>query len=169
MGSWEAQIAITNGAGGGTETNRGKQFTGTVNFVQPLWRVGVSASNNYNDGQDRRMQAVFGGLRTGFVGWLAEVVNIVDDGTPTGRVSQTATLAEANLELARGHNLRLTYEWLDPNRDVAEDQRERYSVVYEYSPFQFTQFRLGARKNRGVPQDDTQNTTVVFLQWHAFF
>jgi hypothetical protein len=169
MGSWEAQLAITNGAGGGTETNRGKQFTGTVNFVQPLWRIGVSASANYNDGQDRRMQAVFGGLRTGFVSWLAEAVNIVDEGTPTGRVSQTATLAEANLELARGHNLRLTYEWLDPNRDVAEDQRERYSVVYEYSPFQFTQFRLGARKNRGVPQDDTQNTTEVFLQWHAFF
>jgi hypothetical protein len=169
MGSWEAQLAITNGAGGGAETNRGKQFTGTVSFVQSAWRLGVSASKNFNDGQDRTMQAVFGGLRTGLVSWLAEAVNITDEGAPTGRVSQTATLAEANLEVARGHNLKLTYEWLDPNRDVAEDQRERYSLVYEYSPFQFTQFRLGARKNRGIPQDDTQNTAEVFLQWHAFF
>jgi len=130
----------------------------------------VSASNNSNgDGTGRRMQAIFGGLRTGIVSWLAEAVNIIDDGTPTGRVSQTATLLEGNVEVAKGHNLKLTYEWLDPNRDVAEDQRERYSLVYEYSPFQFTQFRLGARKNKGVPQDDTQNTTEVFLQWHAFF
>jgi hypothetical protein len=30
-------------------------------------------------------------------------------------------------------------------------------------------FRFGARKNKGVPQDDTQNTTDVFVQWHAFF
>src|SRR5215467_5485249 len=112
-----------------------------------MWRVGVSAATNFNGNADRRMQAVFGGLRTGFISWLAE----------------------ADLEVARGHNLKLTYEWLDPNRDVAEDQRERFSLVYEYSPFQFTQFRLGARKNRSISQDDTQNTTEVFLQWHAFF
>jgi hypothetical protein len=115
------------------------------------------------------MQSVFGGLRTGIVSWLASGVLITDDGTPTGRVQQIATLAEGNVELARGHNLKLTYEWLDPNRNVSEDQRERYSLVYEYSPFQFTQFRLGARKNKGIPQDDTQNTTEAFLQWHAFF
>jgi hypothetical protein len=42
-------------------------------------------------------------------------------------------------------------------------------VVWEYVPFQFTQFRLGARKNHGIPQNDAQNATEFFLQWHAFF
>jgi hypothetical protein len=169
-GPWSVQASVTNGAGGGAETNNGKMVSATANYVQRAWRIGVSASDNSEGGGvDRRMQSVFGGLRTGIVSWLASGVLITDDGTPTGRVQQIATLAEGNVELARGHNLKLTYEWLDPNRNVSEDQRERYSLVYEYSPFQFTQFRLGARKNKGIPQDDTQNTTEAFLQWHAFF
>jgi len=28
---------------------------------------------------------------------------------------------------------------------------------------------LGARKNIGIPQNNAQNATEVFLQWHAFF
>jgi len=34
--------------------------------------------------------------------------------------------------------------------------------VYEYSPIQFTQFRLGVRKNNGIPQNNAQNATEVF-------
>jgi hypothetical protein len=41
--------------------------------------------------------------------------------------------------------------------------------VWEFVPFQFTQFRLGARKNDGIPQNSAQNASEVFLQWHAFF
>jgi hypothetical protein len=36
-------------------------------------------------------------------------------------------------------------------------------------PFQFTQFRLGARKGDGTPQNNAQNASELFLQWHAFF
>jgi hypothetical protein len=97
------------------------------------------------------------------------VVRVTDEGTPTGRVSQVATLLEGNVEVAKGHNLKLTYEYLDPNTDVKEDQHERYSAVYEYTPIQFTQFRLGVRKGNGIPQNNAQNATEVFLQWHAFF
>jgi len=108
-------------------------------------------------------------LRTGIVGWLASGIYVTDDGTPTGRLTQWATLLEGNVEVAKGHNLKLTYEHYDPNSDVKEDERERYSVVWEYMPIQFTQFRLGARKNNGIPQNNAQNATEVFLQWHAFF
>ena len=84
-------------------------------------------------------------------------------------MKQWATLVEGNYEAAKGHNLKLTYEHYDPNADVKEDQRERYSALWEYTPFQFTQFRLGARKNSGIPQNNAQNATELFLQWHAFF
>jgi len=169
LGPWSAQVSVTNGAGGGTETNRGKLISSLFAYVQPVWRVGLSASANFNGAADRRMQSVFAGLRTGSVSWLASGVYITDDGTPTGRLKQWATLVEGNYEAARGHNLKLTYEYYDPNADVKEDQRERYSAVWEYVPFQFTQFRLGARKGNGIPQNNAQNATELFLQWHAFF
>jgi hypothetical protein len=169
LGAWSVNVSVTNGAGGGTETNRGKMISSLATFVQPDWRVGASYSANYNGTADRRMQSVFAGLRTGIVAWLASGIYVTDDGTPTGRVSQWATLVEGNVEVAKGHNLKLTYEYYDPNADVKQDQRERYSVVWEYMPIQFTQFRLGARKNNGIPQNNAQNATEFFLQWHAFF
>jgi hypothetical protein len=169
MGPWSAYVSVTNGAGGGTETNRGKLISSLAAYVQPGWRVGLSASANFNGDADRRMQSAFAGLRTGIVSWLVSAARVTDEGTPTGRVTQVATLAEGNVEVAKGHNLKLTYEWLDPNTNVSEDQRERYSAVYEYSPIQFTQFRLGARKSNGIPQNNAQNATEIFLQWHAFF
>ena len=169
LGPWSVNVSVTNGAGGGAETNRGKLISSLATYVQPDWRVGASASANYNGDADRRMLSAFAGLRTGIVSWLASGVTITDDGTPTGRLKQWATLVEGNVEVAKGHNLKLTYEYYDPDADLKEDHRERYSVVWEYVPFQFTQFRLGARKNHGIPQNDAQNATELFLQWHAFF
>jgi len=169
LGPWSAHVAMTNGAGGGTETNRGKLISSLFGYVQPAWRAGLSVSTNFNGAADHRMQSVFAGLRTGRISWLASGIYSTEDGTKTGRLKQWATLAEGNYEAAKGHNLKLTYEYYDPNTDVKEDQRERYSAVWEYVPFQFTQFRLGARKSNGIPQNNAQNATEVFLQWHAFF
>jgi hypothetical protein len=115
------------------------------------------------------MQSVFAGLRTGIVSWLASGIQVTDDGTPTGRLEQRARLVEGNVEAAKGHNLKLTYEYYDPNAGVREDHRERYSAVWEYVPFQFTQLRAGVRKSRGIPQNNLQNAAELFLQWHAFF
>jgi hypothetical protein len=169
LGPWSVNVSITNGAGGGTETNRGKQISSLATYVRSAWRAGLSASTNFSGAADRRMQSVFAGLRTGRVSWLASGAYVTEDGTSTGRLKQWATLVEGNVEAAKGHNLKLTYEYYDPNADRKEDQRERYSALWEYVPFQFTQFRLGARKSKGIPQIDAQNATEVFLQWHAFF
>lgn len=169
IGPWSANLAVTNGAGGGNETNRGKQVSSLASYVHPFWRLGGSVSTNFNGASDRRMQSVFVGWRAGMVSWLASWVQVTDDGTSSGRLTQRASLHEGNLEIARGHNLKISYEFLDPNLDVREDHRERYSAVWEVVPFQFTQFRVGIRKNHGIPQNNAQNATEVFLQWHAFF
>ncbi|MGB5080304.1 MAG: hypothetical protein WBO23_06140 [Burkholderiales bacterium] len=167
--AWSAQVSMTNGAGGGTETNRGKLASALASYVRPDWRAGASASTNFSGAADRRMQSAFAGLRTGGVAWLVSGLRVTDDGTPTGRIEQRASLLEANVGIAKGHNLKLSYEYLDPDRDVREDHRERFSAVWEVTPFQFTQFRAGVRKNHGIPQNDALNATEVFLQWHAFF
>jgi len=169
LGPWSAVLAVTNGAGGGAETNNGKQVSGLVSFVRPEWRVGLSASTNSNDAADRNMQSAFAGLRTGPVSWLASGIYVTDEGASTGELKQWAVLFEGNIEATKGHNVKLTYEYYDPNDDLANNDRERYSAVWEYTPFQFTQFRLGVRKSNGIPQNNAQNTTQIFVQWHAFF
>lgn len=166
-GPWSASVAVTKPVTGGVD--RRKLFNSTASYVEPGWRAGLSLSSNIGGGADRRMQSLFGGLRTGIVSWLAAAVHVSEDGTPIGQLKQWASLVEANVELAKGHNLKLSYEFHDPNTEVREDHRVRYSAVWEYVPLRFTQLRLGARKNDGIPQNNAQNATELFLQWHAFF
>jgi hypothetical protein len=169
VGPWSAQVSMTNGQGGAAEISRGKLVGGSASFVQRAWRMGLSVSSNFNGAADRRMQSVFGGMQVGSVSALASAVFVTDEATPIGRLRQRAGLVEANVEVARGQNLKFTYEHHDPNLDVREDQRARYSAVWEFAPFQFTQFRLGARKGDGIPQNKALNASELFAQWHAFF
>jgi hypothetical protein len=168
LGPWSLHLAGTNGAAGGAETNTGKQVSLLTDLVYSAWRIGASLNTNNNDNADRDMGNVFAGLRTGIVSWLGEVDYFVDDGTPTGRRKSYAGLLEANTEVARGHNLKLTYEYYDPDREVDEDQRTRYSLVWEYTPFQALQLRGGYRQNEGIPQNDQQNAKELFVQLHAY-
>lgn len=166
-GPWSASMALTKPVAEGAD--RPRPLSVTANYIQPDWRAGISLSDNTGAGPDRRMQSAFGGLRTGIVSWLAAAVYVTESGTPIGRLSQWASLLEANVEFAKGHNLKITVEHHDPNVDVREDHRERYSLVWEVVPFQFTQFRLGLRQNDGIPQNKPQNAREWFAQWHAFF
>jgi hypothetical protein len=72
-------------------------------------------------------------------------------------------------KLRQGHNLKLTYEWFEPNDDVDEDEQTRASLLYEWSPIQFIQLRAGVRVYDGIPQNDNQNRKQAFLQLHGFF
>ncbi len=169
LASWTAQLAISNGSGGGAEQDNGKQYSLRGEFVQPIWRLGASA--NYNDaaGGRRKMGNVFAGLRMGPIAWLAEADYIVDDGFPTGRRRTWAGLLEGNWELLQGHNLKVTGELLDPDTNVLNDQNARWSDVYEATPIQFLQLRGGFRYYDGIPQNDLQNRRVAFVELHGFF
>jgi hypothetical protein len=164
-----AQFAVSNGSAGGPETDSGKQWTGNAVYVESLWRLGIAASYNNSDAGNRTAGSLYGGVRTGPVAWLAEAVIVDDQGFPDGARTLTAALLEANWIVRKGHNLKLTAEWFDPDRDVAEDEQTRWSVVYEYAPIQFLQLRAGARFNDGIPQNDLQNARSYFLELHGFF
>jgi hypothetical protein len=168
-GHWDAQFDVTNGTAGGPVDDSRKQFSSQLIYVESVWRLGAAA--NYNDklGGSRGAYGVFGGLRTGPVSWLAEA-DIVDDkslGVDQGRM--LATLLEANWLITRGNNLKLTTEYLDPNRSVSNNGEMRWSVVYELTPIQFVQLRMGIRYYDGIPQDDTEHTRQYFFELHGFF
>jgi len=168
-GRWTIQLAGSNGTSGGTENDQGKQASLRGEYVASAWRLGASGNFNHTEAGDRQMQNVFAGLRTGPFVWLAEADYVTDDSFATGERSLWAGLLETNWGYAAGHNLKATGEYLDPDADVDEDQQARYSLVWEYTPIQFLQARLGARVYDGIPQNDLQNRQHFFIELHGFF
>lgn len=170
-GPWSAQLAVSNGAAGGPEVDDGKQVTARVEYVPGAWRVGVSAMHNNvpETVGDRTGVGAFAGFRWRQFSLLGEIDLIDDKGLGANGRDQIASLAEANWRVRQGHNLKLTYEWLDPDRDVGEDEQARTSLVYEWSPMEYVQGRFGFRYFHGIPQNDFQNRRELFLQLHGFF
>ena len=109
--------------------------------MKPLWRAGVSVNANDSDAGDRQMQNVFFGLRTGPIAWLAEVDWINDEFVTGAERDSLAGLIEGNWLFRRGHNLKISYDYFDPDTDFDEDHQTRYSALWEYSPMQFLQSR----------------------------
>jgi hypothetical protein len=168
LANWSAQLAASNGTAGGAEVDQGKQYSLRVEHIQSIWRAGASFNYNDADAGSRQMQNVFAGLRTGPVAWLAEADYIRDDSFAPRR-KQAVGLIEANWGVMKGNNLKLTAEYFDPDREISEDQQTRYSVVWEYTPLQFVQLRVGARYFDGIPQNDLQNRRLIFAQLHGYF
>jgi hypothetical protein len=168
-GPWSTQLTVTNGSGGGNETDTGKQMSWVAHFVRQRWRAGASFNLNDADAGDRQMQNVFFGLRTGPIAWLAEADLITDDLPSGAEQDAIAGLLEGNWLFRKGHNLKASYEYFDPDDDLDEDHRVRWSLVWEYAPMQFMQGRIGVRLYDGVPQVDLQNRDVYFAEIHGFF
>jgi hypothetical protein len=165
--AWSAQLAVINGVAGGDETDRGKQAILRAEHVQSAWRAGASYSYNDTDEGDRQLAAVFAGVRTGPVAWLAEADYSEDDGVAAGRLSGWAGLLEANWGFRQGHNLKFTAEYLEPDDEVDDDEQNRWSLLWEYTPMQFLQLRVGARLYDG--KGSQNDLTFAVAQLHAYF
>jgi len=166
--NWTAQFALSNGSGGGNETDSGKEITTRAEYVQSRWRAGASLLYNDTDAGTRTGAAAFGAFNLGPVTLLGEL-DYFDDDTIGNGTKLMSTLAEADWKLMQGHNVKFTYEWFEPNDDVDEDEQTRASLLYEWSPIQFMQIRGGVRVYDGIPQNDNQNRKQAFLQLHGFF
>jgi len=168
-GHWDAQLAISNGTASGPEVDHGKQYSGQLSYVESFWRVGVAANINSAAAGNKTAGGLFAGLRTGPVSWLGQVDVTDDKSQPALAGRQLATLLEANWRIAQGHNLKLTHEYLDPNRSVHNDAETRYSIVYELTPIQYVQIRSGFRYSDGIPQNPLEHLKIGFVELHGFF
>jgi hypothetical protein len=164
---WSTQLAMSNGTAGAPEVDRGKQWSLRSEYAYTRWRVGASFNFNDFDAGSRRMQGIFAGLRTGPVAWLAEL-DAITDATDGPDTRQWAALVEANWMLRKGHNLKLTAERHDPDRDAAVDRHSRLSVQWEYTPLPFLQVRAGVRQYDDDAQIPFQNQRLAFLQLHGY-
>jgi hypothetical protein len=169
-GHWDAQLVASNGTAGGAATSHGKQASAQLIWVDARWRLGAAANDNHAALAGRKSAwGLFGGLKTGPIAWLGEADLVDDRSLPGGGVKMLATLLEANWALARGNNLKITAEYLDPNRRVAHDGETRWSLLYELTPVQFVQLRAGVRYSDGIPQLDSEHTRLYFVELHGFF
>ena len=168
-GPWSAQLAFSNGSAGGPETNSGKQYSLRGEYVRSALRFGASANYNDADDTERFSTGLFGALVTGPVVWLAEIDYVEDSGLPGGDVRRWASLVEADWQPRQGHNLKLTYEWHEPDDNVDDDEQDRYSLVYEYTPVQFLQLRGGARDFEAAPGIPLPDSRLFFLELHVYF
>jgi hypothetical protein len=163
LAKWSTQLAVIEGRAGADD-----QLSARAVYVQPKWRVGASVNSSEDAFGDREMQSVFAGLKTGPISWLAEV-SLIGDEAPSGERDVYATLLEGNYRLRKGHNLKVGYEFLEPDRDRDEDEQERYSLVWEYNPIQFVQSRIGVRRYNGIPNIAVSNRDEVFAELHVYF
>jgi hypothetical protein len=168
-GHLDAQLAVSNGTAGGAVKGNGKQTSAQFAFVDSLWRLGLAANFNAQPGGSKSAYGIFGGLRTGPISWLAQAEITDDQSIPNDYGKQLATLLEANWLIARGNNLKITDEFLNPNRAVPNGEQTRWSLVYELTPIQFVQLRAGFRWNDGIPQDPSEHQKLYFVEVHGFF
>lgn len=168
-GPWSTQLSLTNGSGGGTESDTGKQASWVAQYVGRSFRAGASLNFNDADAGDRQMQNVFAGLKTGPVAWLAEVDLIRDELADGGERDAIAGYVEANWQFMDGHNLKAAYDYFDPDDDVDENHEVRWSLLWEHTPIQFLQLRIGARVYDAPPQNAFANRDEFLAEIHGFF
>ena len=168
-GPWSTQVSVTNGTGVGPVLDSADQVSFVAQYVQQRWRAGVSFNSLHAAAGDRQMQNAFFGLKTGPVVWLGELDFISDEVPGASSQDAIAGLIEGNWLFRKGHNLKVSYEYLDPDTSISENHQVRWSLLWEYIPMQFLQVRSGARLYDGIPQVDFQNRDEFFIEIHGFF
>jgi hypothetical protein len=161
-------VALTNGTQGATENDSKKQITGTAAVVLQHIRVGASASRNDGVGSRRDVVGGFGGFNLGRLTVLGEVDLILDESEAAADVEQLAAYVEGNLLLARGLNAKVTYGFLDPNREIGENAQTRMRFGLEAFPGQFVQLSAFYVAHQDIPQATT-DIDRVRVQMHLYF
>jgi len=165
--NWSSQLAISNGTAGAAENNQEKQFSLRLAYIKPNWRLGSSFNQNEAATVRREMFNIFATINYLDIEWLFEIDQIKDrDDTTSERL---ISFFEINKEIVKGHNLKLSFEYDDPDTNINEDERTRNSIIWEYFPTAQIQLRSGFRDGEGIPQKADDNLNEFFVNLHAWF
>jgi hypothetical protein len=167
--NWSLHLAVTNGNFATRDDDREKKFTLRTERRFKTSRLGLSASNNLSGGATSTWAGLYAGLNLGRLSLLAEGDwrRVRPDEAPT--VETWVGYVETNLMLTRGMNVKYAHDWIDPNRDVDTDQRQRDSLGFEYIPYPFVQLRAFVRRKDGPRLRPGANDDQVDVEVHLFF
>lgn len=168
-GAWNFSASLTNGTPGSSDNNTGKLVTGSVYYLNSRFRIGISGSHNPANSGDRNSGALWAGLRLGPAVLQGEIDTVRDDSVPGQSRDQLITYAELDYLIARGWNIKAAYEYFDPSRDIAENERDRVLIGIEPVICSFLQLQIFYRFNQSIPQNKLQNADDLTIRLHIYF
>ncbi len=170
QGLFSAFVAVSNGAGGGQDSDADKQVSGLAELSFKAARIGLSGSLN----KTRKQSVLFGGTYLGLT--LGRLTLLVEGDLirttyeeANADVSGLTAYGEANFLLMRGLNLQTGYGYHDPALDVDENQRMHFYGGIEFFPIPFVATRLRYDIRESVPQDEVGNADILLSELHFFF
>lgn len=166
---WSMQLAVINGNAATRDDDRTKKFTLRTARRFKRTTVGVSGANDLSGGTTTTWAGLFAGTNIGRLSLFWEEDWRRSRPNDGSSIEQWAALVEADLLIKRGMNLKYAHDWIEPNRDVETDQRQRDSLGFEYIPYPFVQLRAFVRWKDGPPQVAGARDEQVDLEIHIFF
>jgi len=167
-GPFSSIVSITNGTQAAPENNRQKEISTRTEWVMRNGRIGGSISWNKGDTATRTMYGGYAGTTFGRFTLLGEM-DWLKDSDALGKVRQLMAFSELNFLIIRGMNFKVTYDFLDPNTAIGNNNRTRLRFGLETFITQFLQASLFYRFNTSIPLDTTGNADQFIFQIHAFF
>ena len=168
-GPWSAQLAITNGTDAPRDNDRGKKVSLVTTRTFGRWKVGVSGAANFADAATTQWGGLFGGVNFGRLSLLAEGdqrrVRLKEGASTT----TWAAYFEADLLIVRGLNLKYAHDWIDPDRNVDNEQEQRDSLGLEWIPCSFVQLRAFAHQRNGPARAPGARDRGAGFEVHIFF
>lgn len=160
--------SLTNGTTGGSENDDGKQIAGTATLIFRSFRIGASAAHNDASTATRSALGSFAGVNLGRFTLLGEVDYISDSFDAEPDLEQFAAYVEGNFLVIRGLNVRASYGFLDPDRDIGENARTRLRFGVELFPIPFLRVAATYTVLQDIPQATTDSNRFA-IQLHGFF
>jgi hypothetical protein len=118
----------------------------------------------------RETTSLFGGFALGRFTFMLQMDTIKEEDEAAATEAEAETgLAEVDYLIARGHNLKLQYEFIDPDKDTEGDVVDRLSVIYEPFVRPYLQWRVGYRDYTGPEGDTPSNKISYFGEIHVLF
>jgi hypothetical protein len=161
-------VALSNGTQGAAENDSKKLLSGLASVVFSWFRIGAAASRNEADTGRRDVVGAFGGLSLGRFDFLGELDYMSDDPAEGEDLSQFAVFVEGNFLAIQGLNFKVTYGFLDPDRDIGENARVRLRFGANSFITQFLEVSIFYTLLEDIPQVQTDRD-FLSLQVHAFF
>jgi hypothetical protein len=163
-------LAVTNGTGGGSETNNGKQVSWIGGYARKGLRMGLSASHNDLAGDpSRALAGAFVGYDTGTLMVLAEVDGIRDDDGLGSETTSATGHVEVDWTIRRGLLVRAWMGRYDPDRDGSGDRRTQAGGGIDWTAWPGVQVRAFYRAESGPEEVAGANDDQAVFELHFYF
>ncbi|MBF0350481.1 MAG: hypothetical protein HQM11_05585 [SAR324 cluster bacterium] len=162
-GPFSFSLAVTNG---GTEIDKQTSFYGYM--IGEPGMIGFSQSVKKSE-SSKHVMNIFAGFNAGRLTGLAQVDKIEEDQDGSPKLEKQVGFLELNVMLYKGANLKLTYDFHDPNINEEDDTEARMSIAYEPFLTQFFQIRTGYRNYSGPSENTAANLKLLFTELHLIF